>query len=273
MPGCAGWKPKCARSSATWRRAAIARWPRRQCLFPHRWCREPGIDPADRPADQGRHAEGQLTRLTAQNEEAGNRIRLLETRWPRPKPRRAPAPVTDPAAPTGAAFDTDGSAGSSNLRRCPLRQRRCGRQPTTVNSAKPAATRPSAQRLAAVRAVVKPQTDDPGDDEYSYGYRLWDAKLYPEAEQQLKLFLDKYPRHPRVSHARNLMGRACSTRTSRARRRRGSCRTTSPTSAARARPTACCCWPMRCASLATRVAPASHSANSPKPIRPRPPGA
>ena len=48
----------------------------------------------------------------------------------------------------------------------------------------------------------------PGDDAYSYGYRLWDAKLYPEAEQQLKLYLEKYPKHARVSFARNLLGRA-----------------------------------------------------------------
>jgi TolA-binding protein len=59
-----------------------------------------------------------------------------------------------------------------------------------------------------VRAIVKPLTTDAGDDEYTYGFRLWEAKFYPEAEQQLKLFLDKYPRHTRVSYARNLMGRA-----------------------------------------------------------------
>lgn len=72
--------------------------------------------------------------------------------------------------------------------------------------AKPAA--PSPARVAAVKAIEKPQTADAGDDDYSYGYRLWDAKFYPEAQQQLKLFLQKYPRHTRLSYARNLLGRA-----------------------------------------------------------------
>ena len=78
-------------------------------------------------------------------------------------------------------------------------------------AAKPAAAtpaKPSPQRLAAVRAIPKPQTADAGDDEYSYGFRLWEAKFYPEAQQQLKLFMEKYPRHARASYARNLLGRS-----------------------------------------------------------------
>jgi TolA-binding protein len=71
-----------------------------------------------------------------------------------------------------------------------------------------AAKAPSAQRLAAVRAIEKPSTSDAGEDEYSYGFRLWDAKFYPEAEQQLKIFVERYPHHSRISYARNLLGRA-----------------------------------------------------------------
>ena len=67
---------------------------------------------------------------------------------------------------------------------------------------------PSSQRLAAVQAIAKPQTDDPADDEYSYGFRLWDAKFYPEAQQQLALFVEKYPSHWRATYGRNLLGRA-----------------------------------------------------------------
>lgn len=89
-------------------------------------------------------------------------------------------------------------------------------KPAATSPAKPAAAaaasaapaKPSPQRLAAVRAIVKPQTADAGDDEYSYGFRLWEAKFYPEAQQQLKLFMEKYPRHARMSYARNLLGRA-----------------------------------------------------------------
>lgn len=35
-----------------------------------------------------------------------------------------------------------------------------------------------------------------------------EAKFQPEAQQQLKLFLTKYPKHARVSYARNLLGRS-----------------------------------------------------------------
>jgi TolA-binding protein len=71
-----------------------------------------------------------------------------------------------------------------------------------------AASGPTAERLAGVSAITKPQTADAGDDEYTYGFRLWDAGFYPEAQQQLALFLERYPRHSRVSFARNLLGRA-----------------------------------------------------------------
>jgi TolA-binding protein len=59
-----------------------------------------------------------------------------------------------------------------------------------------------------VQAIAKPATDDPGDDEYTYGYRLWEAGYFPEARQQLALFLEKYPNHARISYGRNLLGRA-----------------------------------------------------------------
>ena len=61
---------------------------------------------------------------------------------------------------------------------------------------------------AAVSAIEKPVSTDKGEDEYLYGYRLWEAKFFPEAVQQLKATTDKYPRHKRISHARNLLGRA-----------------------------------------------------------------
>lgn len=158
--------------------------------------------------------EDQLTRLTAQNEEAGNHIRQLETRLEAAEAAlRRPAPFEGEENDTGGVFDdaavpADGSAASVNL--AAMSSGAPASRPTAAaaSAAPAAAAGPSAQRLAAVRAIEKPQTGDPGDDEYSYGFRLWDAKFYPEAQQQLKLFLDKHPRHARVSWARNLMGRA-----------------------------------------------------------------
>ncbi|MBS1240173.1 MAG: hypothetical protein H6R45_879, partial [Proteobacteria bacterium] len=80
--------------------------------------------------------------------------------------------------------------------------------PTPAPSPAPApAPAPSAERVAAVKAIVKPATADAGDDEYTYGFRLWDARFYPEAQQQLRLFVEKYPKHWRATYARNLLGR------------------------------------------------------------------
>jgi TolA-binding protein len=70
------------------------------------------------------------------------------------------------------------------------------------------APEPSAERIAAVSAIIKPETGDAGEDNYVYGFRLWDAGFYPEAQQQLQLTVDQYSSHSRISHARNLLGRA-----------------------------------------------------------------
>ena len=58
------------------------------------------------------------------------------------------------------------------------------------------------------RTIAKPQTDDSGDDEYSYGFRLWDAGFFPEAQQQLTMFVEQNPGHWRATYGRNLLGRA-----------------------------------------------------------------
>jgi len=144
--------------------------------------------------------EAQVARLTSQSEENANKLRLLEAKVTAlsPAATSATTPATTPAPaillPTPAATPTPKPAAVT---------------PTPAPTPRPAAASgPTAARLAAVRAIVKPQTNDPGDDEYSYGYRLYDAKFFPEAQQQLKLFLDRYPRHARVSYARNLLGRA-----------------------------------------------------------------
>jgi TolA-binding protein len=151
--------------------------------------------------------ESQVARLTAQVEEDHNRIEKLETRLATLEGSKAStaAPSTsepsvvesNTAAMTGAAAPKPKPASAP----APALGKPAPAKPTV-------AADPSAKRLAAVRAIEKPKTDDPGDDEYSYGFRLWEAKFYPEAQQQLKLFLQKYPKHPRTSWARNLLGRA-----------------------------------------------------------------
>lgn len=63
-------------------------------------------------------------------------------------------------------------------------------------------------RAALVAAVEKPTTEDPADDGYVYGYRLWQGKFYPEAQAVLKQVVAKYPTHRRASWAQNLLGRS-----------------------------------------------------------------
>jgi TolA-binding protein len=148
--------------------------------------------------------EAQVARLTAQNEEIGNRLRQLQPPATAPAVAiPAPAPVT-PAPANATPPPAPVSSTSSNL--AAMTGGGSSPKPAAAPAAPPA--KASAQRVAAVKAIVKPQTRDPADDEYSYGFRLWQAGFFPEAAQQLKLYLDKYPRHADSSKARNLLGRA-----------------------------------------------------------------
>jgi TolA-binding protein len=141
--------------------------------------------------------EAQNARLTAQVEELSNHQRSAA----------APAPVTPAATPVEVVVPQAAPAPTNlvDASAQPAAGKPAATKPAVT---KPAATKPSAQRLAGVKAVIKPQTGDAGEDEYTYGYKLWEAKFYPEAEQQLKLYLDQYPKHKRISFARNLLGRA-----------------------------------------------------------------
>lgn len=148
--------------------------------------------------------EAQLQRLTAASEENQNHIVKLEARL--------------------AALETAGSAAATAST--------AGQQPSAVPAVvtptavvepqapakpapKPVAAKSDAakaeaspDRVAAVMAIQKPSTDDKGEDDYAYGYRLWEAKFFPEAQQQLLRVVQQYPRHARISYARNLLGRA-----------------------------------------------------------------
>jgi TolA-binding protein len=131
--------------------------------------------------------EAQLARLTARSEENANEIRLLEERLGLLESAAAPAPTPQP---TGAIRVPNLSG------------------PATSTAAPAANAGPSPERLARVQAIAKPDTGDAGEDEYTYGFRLWEAGLFPEAQQQLQLFVERYPSHRMISYGRNLLGRA-----------------------------------------------------------------
>lgn len=164
--------------------------------------------------------EMQVAQITARTEENENAIALLRQEVAAMKAAQQPAVVAPAAATTPAPVAIIAPVQPTGIVTPPASTRPAAVTPAPaaavarpVATSTPAATAarpaaPSADRLAKVQAVLKPATADAGDDEYTYGFRLWEAKLYPEAQQQLALFLQKYPSHARVSYGRNLLGRA-----------------------------------------------------------------
>ncbi|MDZ4306856.1 hypothetical protein [Allopontixanthobacter sp.] len=147
--------------------------------------------------------EAQLQGLTSQTEQNTNSLSLLSA--------RVAALETLPAAsPAGPAPATSTPATSTPATNTPtaILGAMTGGASNAAQPAQAAPAGPTAARLAAVQAITKPQTDDAGDDEYTYGFRLWEAGFYPEAQQQLTMFVEKFPRHSRLTFGRNLLGRA-----------------------------------------------------------------
>lgn len=127
--------------------------------------------------------EAQLASLTGQSEQNAFKLRQLEDAFNKYK------------------ADTDArlNAGAAPAMATPA---------AAAAPAKPAATPASDARKMAVAAIERPSSGDAAEDAYLYGYRLWAAKFYPEAQVQLKSVIEKYPNHRRVSYAQNLLGRA-----------------------------------------------------------------
>ncbi|MDM7955384.1 hypothetical protein [Blastomonas sp.] len=143
--------------------------------------------------------ENQITRLTAQTEENGFKMGQLEKRLAtlEDKAAQAAAAAAIPAPVLGGTSAGAGAGTGAGAAAGPL-----------ASVATTAAAAPSAERIAAVSRIEKPQTSDAGEDAYLYGYRLWEAKFLPEAQAQLRFALEKHPKHKRTSYTRNLLGRA-----------------------------------------------------------------
>lgn len=141
--------------------------------------------------------EAQLATLTGQVEKQGNDLRSMEVRLRQMEAqlKAQAAAVNEVETPPVAAVKTATVA--------PKPSTPATNKPTT----KPAA-KPSAARVAAVAAIERPTGGDPFEDSYNYGYRLWEAKFYPEAQVQLQETVDKYSKNSKLSKARNLLGRA-----------------------------------------------------------------
>jgi TolA-binding protein len=160
--------------------------------------------------------ESQLRAVTEQGEQNGFKLRELERQFAAYKAevdRRLAAlepPVEAPViAPTSAAPATAIPAALTPRPSPPApTPAAVTPRPVTTTPAAASATKPAADRLAKVKAIEVPATGNPVDDSYTYGYRLWDAKLYPEAQAQLKQVVERNPKHRLASYAQNLLGRA-----------------------------------------------------------------
>lgn len=140
--------------------------------------------------------ESQMARLTAATEVNENALTGLEARLAQLESRSVAATVP------GTVSDTPQPAAQRPTGVIPVPA------PTPAPAATPSPAQPSPARVAAVQAIVKPETGDAGEDEYTYGFRLWEAGFYPEAQQQLAMYVRDYPSHRLISRGRNLLGRA-----------------------------------------------------------------
>lgn len=161
------------------------------------------VDPAGTPASSPiadlsarvTALETELRALTEQSEQNAFKVRQLEEAMGKYKAEidgrlqaieGGAAPVVVPPTPGAAAGPV---------------------KPPVVKPTAPA-PRLTVEQASALDAIEKPATGDAAEDAYLYGYRLWEAKFYPQAQAQLKAMVEKYPKHKRASYAQNLLGRA-----------------------------------------------------------------
>ena len=155
--------------------------------------------------------EAQLATLTGQVEQQGNNMRGLEARLKILEAQLASAQLASAPQETAVPAIAQATTAPSVLpAAAPVPAAVTVKPKPVVAAAKPAAiaAKPSAARVAAVAAIERPATGDAFEDGYTYGFRLWEAKFYPEAQATLEETLKTYPKHRRASFLRNLLGRA-----------------------------------------------------------------
>lgn len=148
--------------------------------------------------------ENQVQTLTGQVEQDGYRLKQLEdgfAAYKRATDARLKA-LEDAGASAVPASGSDPVIAPVDVSAAPARPTR------PAPAEEKLAAKPNGTRAQQVAAVEKPNSGDPAEDGYLYGFRLWSAKLYPEARRELEAVAIKYPQHRRASYAQNLLGRA-----------------------------------------------------------------
>lgn len=154
--------------------------------------------------------ESSVARLTGQVEENGFRLKQVED---------SNAQLKAQVQALQAKLDATVPPAFTTIEPAPTLPPASGQTPGKTPPSAPKPVRPapapaatasaaSQARLAAVSAIERPNSGNAALDGYTYGYRLWMAKFYPEAEAQLQDTLDKYPNDPAASRTGNLLGRA-----------------------------------------------------------------
>lgn len=144
--------------------------------------------------------ETQLATLTGQFEQHDNAMRQMETRL-KAIEAQLKSQADQAAAGTASVAPVVTTPAATPV------ATPAAAKPKPATTAPAVAAKPTAARTAAVAAIEKPATGDAFEDGYTYGFRLWEAKFYPEAQVTLEETIKKNPKHKRLSYARNLLGR------------------------------------------------------------------
>lgn len=152
--------------------------------------------------------ELQLQTLTGQTEQNAYQLRELEKQFAayRVQMEKRFAPPADDAVATSASLPIVATTKPTPASTPVAAAASTTKKPTPTPAA--ATGKPDAARLALVKKVEIPSSGNEQQDAYDYGFRLWSAKLYPEAQAQLKQVVTKWPKSNQASYAQNLLGRA-----------------------------------------------------------------
>ncbi|GGA54058.1 tetratricopeptide repeat protein [Sphingomonas psychrolutea] len=149
--------------------------------------------------------ETQLRGMIAQIETNQHKVQLLDARIKALEASAAAAPAPS-AAPIDAGPIERPLPSKPPIDKPVVTKPIPPKAPAVATTKAVGATDPA--RSTSVAAVERPTTGDVAEDTYLYGYRLWAAKLYPEAEAQFTTVTTKFPTHKRASYAQNLLGRS-----------------------------------------------------------------
>ena len=143
--------------------------------------------------------ESQLAALTGQVEQHGNSMKAMDARL-----KAMEAEIK--ALSAEKVINTPVKAEETQTTNAAVQKPLVTTKPAPPKAA--TTTSKDKAREAAVAKILRPQSSNAFQDSYDYGYRLWEAKFYPEAQTQLEETVKKFPSHSGASRARNLLGRA-----------------------------------------------------------------